>query len=226
MANEVTPAEAPAKPAEPVTPPAPAAPAAVEPKKDSTADPKPAEAAPPPPAVPAPAEGKKEEPAPKPDEKPKEVKYDLKLKDGSFLEAADVEQVSAKAKTLGLSPEQAQALLDEKDEARVSFAQKQKSSLAAQSVKWVEDVKSDPELGGDGFNQNVETAKRFVKTFGSDAFRKTLDETGLGNHPELIRTFARAGKALGEDKMIFPGSKVAPESKNMADVFYGGKTKK
>lgn len=223
MADEVKPtAEATATPAEKQN----EVPAAQEQPKDSTAEPRPADAPKEaPPADSTPAEGKKDE-APAPPSEPVEVKYDLKLKDGSFLDAKDVEQVLAKAKELKLSPEQAQALLDEKDEARLSFAKQQSETLKARSVEWAEAVKKDPELGGDGFNENVETAKRFVQKFGSDAFRKALDDTGLGNHPELIRTFARAGKALMDDKFHFASAKgSAPEKKELADMLYGG-TKK
>lgn len=232
MANEVIPsAEAPAKPPETVTPPPAAAaiPPAAPPPNSTPAD-KPAEgtATPPPPADPKPGEGKKDEPAPKPDDKPADVKYDLKLKDGTFLDAKEVEQVTEQAKKLGLNQDQAQALLDAKDDAKLAFAQHQKTTLDARAEEWVTEVKNDPELGGDGYNENVENAKRFVQKFGSDSFRKTLEDTKLGSHPELIRVFARAGKMLAEDKTVFPGSKGSgTEKRPIEDILYGDpKTKK
>lgn len=220
MANEVTPpVEAPATPVIPPVEPAPISTPA-KPAEPSTETP--------PAVVKTEGESTKVEPAvEKPPEKPAvPEKYELKLKEGSLLDAKVVEHVEARAKALGLSAEQAQALLEEKEQTVSSIVQSQKDTLAANTAKWIEDVKNDKELGGEGVNENLETAKRFVAKFGSDAFKKELEITGYGNHPELIRIFARAGKALKDDISVFSGSKGGPDVRPLEDVFYGGtKTK-
>ena len=39
-------------------------------------------------------------------------------------------------------------------------------------------------------------ARRAVRAFGSDQLSDLLNETGLGNHPEMIRAFAKIGAEL------------------------------
>ena len=52
-------------------------------------------------------------------------------------------------------------------------------------------------------NYNFEkTAKSALDTFGNDALKSLLVETGFGNHPEIIRFMYRAGKAISEDSYI------------------------
>lgn len=153
-------------------------------------------------------------------------KYDLKLSEGSLLDAKSLETAAAQAKALGLSNEQAQAFLNEKDSLVRGIVEQQKQALDARATRWAEDVKNDKEIGGEALNENVETAKRFVQRFASDAMKKELDDTGLGNHPELIRMLSRAGKMMKEDTTIFPGAKGGSGAVAMEDVFYGDKNKK
>lgn len=153
-------------------------------------------------------------------------KYDLKPPEGSVLDAKAIETVTAQAKAMGLTNEQAQAYLNDKDTQVRSFHTQQKEALDARRVTWADAVKNDKELGGDNLNESVETAKRFVKEYASDALKKELDDTGLGNHPELIRMLARAGKAMKDDKTVFPGSQGGSAAKSIEDVFYGGTKQK
>lgn len=46
-------------------------------------------------------------------------------------------------------------------------------------------------------------AQRALATFDqSGTVSKMLAETGYGNNPDVLRIFARVGRALGEDKLI------------------------
>lgn len=174
----------------------------------------PKEVVPPPVVVPA-AE------APKPDEVPKlPEKYDLKNSKDSLLDASHVEKIASFAKERGFSQEHAQVLLDRENEAVSGFAKKQVDDLKKKAEVWVSEVKNDAELGGDGFNKNIEMAKRVVSRFGSDSLKKTLDDTGLGSHPELVRFVARIGKAMSEDQLVIPSHSGGAGKKNLADVLY------
>ena len=51
-------------------------------------------------------------------------------------------------------------------------------------------------------NANLEVAKSSLKAFGTDALKSLLQESGLGNHPEVIRFMYRAGKAISEDSYV------------------------
>jgi hypothetical protein len=186
---------------------------------------KPAEAAVAAAASPAPEAAKPVEA--KPVEAPKPVeKYELSLPKDSLLDASAVEKVSSYAKEKGLSNEQAQAILEREHGAIASFAEKQRADLAHKADHvWPEQIKADKEIGGEAFKANAELALRVVEKFASTDLRKTLTETGLGNHPELVRCFVKIGKAMSEDQLVIPGSQSGGK-RSFEDIFYGNTNKK
>jgi hypothetical protein len=156
----------------------------------------------------------------KPAEPKKEEKFELKLPEGSLLEPKTVEEIAAFARERGFSQEQAQAVLEREGKAVSKFVEAQKATLTEQTALWLEDAKKDKELGGEAFEKNSELAKRVVHRFGSESLRKALDETGLGNHPELVRFCVRLGKAMKEDQLIVPGPQPGPK-RSAEELFYG-----
>ena len=177
-----------------------------EPKKEAAADGKP--------VTKGPEGGKTDEP-----------KFDLKLPEGSHLDAGAVEKHTARAKELKLTPEQAQADLNRESELLKTYVEGQQAQLAKTVDTWVEEAKKDPEIGGEGFAKSAETAMRVVNRFGTEEFKKALNETGLGNHPELIRVLTRIGRAMTEDQLVLPtGQPKGPKSAE--DVLYGESSNK
>lgn len=221
----------PAAPASaPTTTPAPAAgtpaaaPAAAIPdSKPATTPDSPASKAEPSAAA-KPAEGEKPG-TPKPAEQKTAVPqaYDIKLPEGSALNPAHVDTVKTFAKENNLSNEQAQKVL-ERDHAAVTDMHQQ---LEQKKSEWIKTASNDPEIGGEEFTRNAELSKRVIARFGSEGLKKQLNETGLGNHPELVRTFVRIGKLMSEDQFIFPGGaqQTEKESKSIEDKFYGSSNK-
>ena len=69
-------------------------------------------------------------------------------------------------------------------------------------TEWAERSQSDEEFGGESFESNIEVAKSALNAFGTDPFKQLLQESGLGNHPEVIRFMYRAGKAISEDSYV------------------------
>lgn len=55
---------------------------------------------------------------------------------------------------------------------------------------------------GANYDINLSLATRAVAKVGGQALQQLLDTTGLGNHPEMIKTWARVGRILAEDKII------------------------
>jgi hypothetical protein len=66
-------------------------------------------------------------------------------------------------------------------------------AIEAEIRGWAERSRADPEIGGD---EALQVARSMVSEFGEPSLKRTLDQTGLGNHPEVIRLLTRAGKAL------------------------------
>jgi len=147
-------------------------------------------------------------------------KYELKLPEGSLLDASTIEKISAEAREKGLSNEDAQALLDRENMAVAAYHETQMKQVEDIRNGWSKAAEADPEVGGQGFKENVELARRAIERFGSEEFRKALDETGFGNHPEVIRTFVRIGKSMADDKLVHAKDHGAGDQKSAAELFY------
>lgn len=157
---------------------------------------------------------------PSDDKKQTEIQYDLKLSENSLLDPAKVDEIKAYAKSKNLSPEQAQDLLNREEALLKSFVNEQQEEIKKASEEWKKQALLDKEIGGENFNKNVEFAHRAMKRFGNETLTKYLDESGLGNHPDVIRMFMKIGQAMAEDKIIGSNSQ-GGQKKSLEEVFYG-----
>lgn len=152
-------------------------------------------------------------------------KYEFKLPEGSQLKPETLEKIASIAKERGFTNEQAQALVDPKLQSVLTdivSAKLQEDTKQLANTEWVKEAKDDKEIGGEAFGRSVETAKRVVERFGTDSFKKALNDTGLGNHPELLRVFARIGKAMEPHELIKPGTQPSAVKKSPEEVLFGG----
>lgn len=145
---------------------------------------------------------------------------DFKLPDGVKLEGDDLAGITTFAKDMNLTQEQAQKLVDRDIKARADAETALKTRHEGVVAQWGEMARTDKDIGGDKFDANLAVAKKAIDTFGSPELKQYLNETGLGNHPEVIKTFLRIGQQISEDKL---GSNVngdqAP-TKTAAQVLY------
>lgn len=150
-------------------------------------------------------------------------KYEVKLPEGALFDQAHAEMIAQKAKEIGLSPEHAQALVDREHQILKDIEQKHDEGHKARMQEWVSQAKADKEIGGDDtkFKENVEIASRGLKKFTTPEFAKILDDSGFGNHPELLRVFYRIGKELANDKMIIPSAEVGNIKSSHEENIYG-----
>ena len=154
---------------------------------------------------------------------PAPEKYDLKLPDGSPLGTDAIERTAAFAKERGLTNDIAQALLARDHDLAVMASQTQEQQAVAAREQWVQQGRADQEIGGAKFSEHVALAARVVSRFGTDQFKQALESTGLGNHPELVRVFARIGRLMSDDQFVMPGQR-APEpepKKGAEEILYG-----
>lgn len=179
---------------------------------------------------------KKEEPAsetkpPEEVKKPEEktpakppTDYDLKLPDGSPLSAEDVAQTLKDAKAAGLTKEQAESLLNSKDQGAKALQTRQQEAFKQTQVAWKEAITKDPEMGGDKLAETTVLASRAFKQLASAELQIWAEKTGLGDYPEFVRLMARVGKMMGEDKLIRGTVGASPEPKSREAVLYGKTT--
>lgn len=123
--------------------------------------------------------------------------YEFTPVDGAAPEI--VEQFSGLAKELNLTQETAQKVLSQMAPAIQAH---QASQVEAITKGWAEQSTADPEFGGQRLQESLTVAKKALDTFGTPELRKLFNESGLGNHPEVIRFMVRAGKAVSEDKFV------------------------
>lgn len=153
-------------------------------------------------------------------------KYEFKLKEGSLLKQGEVDQTAATARELGLSNDAAQKLLDERGQAKAGFMEEQKSAFESLRSNWKETFTKDSEIGGEHAKASAENARRFVDKYATPEFKQVLNDTGFGDHPELIRIFARAGKSMAEDKVVMPGKQSGSDAIEAKNVLYPSHNKK
>lgn len=159
-----------------------------------------------------PAEGS-EKPAEKPAAAVPE-KYEFKAPEGTEYDPEVLESFSAAAKEAGLTQDAAQKLIEKMAPA---LSARQADQIQAVHKEWQEGSKADKEFGGEHLPENLGVARKALDTFGTPELRKLLDETGLGNHPEVIRLLYRTGKAISEDKFVSgsPGGKAGVDATNV-----------
>lgn len=64
---------------------------------------------------------------------------------------------------------------------------------------WGNEIKKEY---GTAYDEKVGMARRAVRAFGSDNLSDMLNDTGLGNHPEMIRAFAKIGAELSTSRQF------------------------
>jgi hypothetical protein len=110
--------------------------------------------------------------------------------------------------------------VDREAAAASHFAEQQKASLSAVVEGWAEEAKNDKEIGGAAFQENAELARRVLGKYGSEALAKALNDTGLGNHPELLRMFVRVGRRMSEDRTILGLANTPGTAKSREEIFF------
>lgn len=157
---------------------------------------------------------------------PTPIEYKIVLPKDAVIEATAVERITAFAKAHQLSPEAAQQALDHANAEVVAdrAAQQQRQAEAFKTLSretWVNELKADKEFGGEKFDATVLESKRAGDKFMTAEEKQILNETGWGNHPLLVRIFARVGRAMGEDGLVTGRGSTTPGQTSAAQKLYG-----
>lgn len=145
---------------------------------------------------------------------PQDPYAELKFPDGAAVDEKQMAEYKNLAKDLNLPSESAQRILD--------FEAKRLAAGAAQaSQEWQEQVKQEY---GDKLPTVMATCARAIGKFGGDELRDLLDQTGLGNHPLMVKVFYNAGALLKEDKSI-PASGTQKGNITFTEALYGTHSK-
>lgn len=174
-------------------------------------------------------------------------KYDLKLPEGSTLPATIVERTAAIARTLGLSNEAGQTLLEQavQDETTrlEAFATEKATAITdavtaattamldswkpggeawkARIAEWETAAKADPTLGKtpEEFATTVEKGQQALAKYGPE-LKDYLTETGLGSNPLVIKFLGTIGRAMSESSFVPGSTGTTGKPKSDAQILY------
>lgn len=156
-------------------------------------------------------------------------KYEpFKLPDDQAIDIALLDEFTPTLKELNLNQESAQKVINfaprlvQATVERTTAAVMQAVGLA-DHAKWAGLAQADKEIGGPQFAENLAVAVKAREAFASPELTALLKQTGLGNHPEMIRMFHRVGKQISEDGFVPGGKSDAPKS--LEARLYGGNSK-
>lgn len=155
--------------------------------------------------------------------------YELKAPEGMDFDTEAMALAEPVLRELNLDNAQAQKLVDAYSQIVPKIGERiqaqQAADIAAQRKAWVEEARADPEIGGANWDASIAASAKALDQLGApkgSPFRDLLNVSGLGNHPEMIRMFAKVGKAIGEDPVFISANTAAPKTRE--EKYYGSRT--
>lgn len=93
-------------------------------------------------------------------------------------------------------------------------------TLATQKAGWLDEVRKDPVLGGSKFASTVVNVERATLAYADESFQTLMNETGMGNHPALLRFLNKVGLALREDNAGGGTPQSKPQKRELHELLY------
>lgn len=121
------------------------------------------------------------------------------------------------AQTLNLPPQAAQQLVEWEFSRAQNLSRHQEAQHQQLLQNWADASK---EMLGPSYEEDLALAVRAAETFGGEPLRQLLEETGLGNHPVIVKTFCQIGRATAEDSSL-GGKEASGGDKTFAEALYG-----
>lgn len=144
----------------------------------------------------------------------------FQLPDGVTLDTHAVELATPLFKELGLTQENAQKVVGLYTELTKQLDERINATRTETVAEWLKQAKADKEIGGAKWSKSLEHAQGIVTKFADAETRQFLEETGLGNHPGLIKMLAKAGAHFSEGSFVAPGASGSSAPRSLEQVFY------
>ncbi len=142
----------------------------------------------------------------------------LVLPENSSLTAQMFDELKQHAAAIKLPLQSAQKWVELEDKRLQQQAQEQAQTKRAQEQAWAQETQA---MYGAAWQEEVSRAVRAADVFGGPELRQLLEETGLGNHPAIVRTFAAVGKRIAEDVSVGGTAGDVPSDKTFTQALYG-----
>jgi hypothetical protein len=165
-----------------------------------------------PPADGKPADGS----AAKPEGAP-EAYAPFEMPEGIVLDADLSTEFGELAKSLNLPQDKAQSVAAMGAKLAQRIGEQMATQAQQQTADWAMQAKADPDIGGTKLTATVASAQLALKTYGSDGLKSLMDTSGLGNHPDVLKFFAKVGQTLSPDTIHSGGES---KTQSIADLLY------
>jgi hypothetical protein len=155
--------------------------------------------------------------------------YEFKLPEGMELDTEVAKVAEPFIREANLSGEQANVLAAKLPEIVAPIVERvQKEALAQQQTdilairkEWADQVAADPVLGGAEKEKAMQTIALARDTFATPEFIKMAQETGIGNHPEFLKTWLKIGSQLQQGGIHGGGPDAQTTARSTAEKMYG-----
>ena len=151
--------------------------------------------------------------------------FTLTLKENSLLDENHLESLESFAKANNFNQEKADELYKTAEEILEKNTAKQAASEDSKVENWLSDSKNDPEFGRDSWDENYVKIKSFYDTHKTEELSKLLKDTGIGNHPEVLRLFYRLSKihdsySEKSKEDVYVANQPASQPKSIEELMY------
>lgn len=141
----------------------------------------------------------------------------LVLPENSSISAHTLTLLKQQAAEIKLPLESLQKWVEQENN-RLQQEREQRAQAEQEKVrKWAQETQK---IYGASWQEEVSCAVRAADAFGGPELRQLLEDTGLGNHPVIVRTFAEVGKRMAEDVLV-TGVPNASTDKTFTQALYG-----
>lgn len=142
--------------------------------------------------------------------------YEFTPIDGQELSEVDKQAYSSLSREIGLTKRQAQKLYENGNK---RILESQAQMMNKYNEQWLNEVKADKELGGVNFENTKQNLAAAMSQYGSEELKTLLNQTRLGNHPEIVRFINRVGKSLRNDDFFIKGKEIKPQTNPYESLF-------
>ena len=126
-------------------------------------------------------------------------KYDLEGIVPDTYNQDILEQFKKKAHETGMSQEGVRKMAEWYKEIEMKQHEAIQKARAIRDDQYIMTLKTE---FGVNFDQEIKNARKALDAYTDKAFKQYMDESGLGNHPALVKAFAKIGRELSEDRLV------------------------
>lgn len=113
----------------------------------------------------------------------------------------------------------AQSLLDLHYDLLTKAAEGLSTEWESMQTKWQDQVRSDPDVGGENLDKSLAACKRLLNEYGTPELAEAFGITGAGNNVHFVKFLVKIEKALAEGSPAAAGNGVSAQQ-SLADLLY------